>query len=365
MAIHFPDKFKTLAPKDYNAGAWTDRLVSFVDLAPTVLSLAGIPKAPYHQGHAFLGQHMEPEQPHVFGFRGRMDERVDLVRSVRSKRYSYLRQYMPHRIYGQHVSYMFEMPTTQVWKKLYDEGKLKPEQKAFWEPKPSEELYDLENDPDEVNNLALKPNAAQRKVLEDMRGAQRALAARIKDVGILPEHEIHSRANGDAPYTMGHDPKRFDQAKIQAAAERATGPTPASLKDLIAGLKDEDSAVQYWSATGILRMGAKAFPQALEPLKALTAPAPSIVAAEAIARYAHASEQVKATDTLLGYADTAKHGMFLAVPALNSLTELGGAKLKPYRDRIAALPKESKNAAKLENYVPRLIEYLIQLSSVA
>ncbi len=366
MAVHFPDKFRALAPKDYQAGAWTDRLVSFVDLAPTVLSLAGIAKPSYHQGHAFLGQNIEPEQPYVFGFRGRMDERVDMVRSVRSKRYVYLRQYMPHRIYGQHVSYMFEMPTTQVWKKLYDEGKLKPEQKAFWEAKPVEELYDLEADPDEIKNLAVNPNAGQKKVLAEMREAQRSLAARVKDIGFLPEHEIHARAGADAPYTMGHDAKRFNQGKIHAVAERATGPEPASLKDLIAGLADPDSAAQYWYATGILRMGAKAFPQALEALKKVSTPAASIVAAEAIARFGPQAEQAKAMETLLGYADAVKNGPYLAVAALNSLTETGAAKLKPYKDRIAALPKDAQGAVqRAEGYVPRLLEYLLQISSVA
>jgi uncharacterized sulfatase len=364
MAVHIPDRFKSLAPNDYQAGAWTDRLVSFVDLAPTVLSLAGLPKASYHQGFAFLGQHIDPEQPYVHGFRGRMDERIDMVRSVRSKRYVYLRQYMPHRIYGQHVSYMFEMPTTQVWKKAYDAGTLNAEQKKFWEPKPSEELYDLSNDPDEIKNLALNPTADQRKVLLEMRAAQRSLAQRIRDVGFLPEHEIHARSGADAPYTMGHDPARFDPAKIHAAAEQATGPQAASLAACVRGLGDPDSAVQYWYAVGILRQGAKAFPTALAALKKVTSPAPAIVAAEAMARYGPAAEHLSAIETLISYADAAKHGPYLAVAALNSLTEIGPAKLKPYRARIAALPKDSTTSTqRAQGYVPRLLEHLLEIIS--
>ena len=75
------------------------------------------------QGHAFLGQFTEPPQPFVYGFRGRMDERIDLVRSVTDGRYVYVRNYMPHLIYGQHLDYMFQTPTTRVWKQLHDRGK--------------------------------------------------------------------------------------------------------------------------------------------------------------------------------------------------------------------------------------------------
>ena len=95
-----------------------------------------------------------PPQPFLYGFRGRMDERYDLVRSVRDGRYVYVRNYMPHLIYGQYLDYMFQTPTTRVWKQLYDAGKLKPPQTYFWETQAAEELYDLQNDPDEVKNLA-------------------------------------------------------------------------------------------------------------------------------------------------------------------------------------------------------------------
>ncbi len=352
MIVHFPEKYRHLAPKDYAPGGWTERLVSFVDLAPTVLSLAGIPKASYQQGHAFLGQYAEAPRPYVFGFRGRMDERIDMVRSVRSARYTYLRQYHPHRIYGQHVNYMFEMPTVQEWKRVYDEGKATPAQKHFWERKPLEELYDLEKDPDEVNNLALNPTPEQKKVLEEMRAAQRKLAAEIKDVGFLPEHEIHARAAGDAPYTMGHDPKRFDAAKIHAAAEMRT------LAEFTRAMGDADSGVRYWAATGLVGQGEKGV-AALRKALHDGAPNVRILAAESVARFGTEAEQKAAIEILLGYANAETHGPYLAVAALNSLTEVGAAKLKPYRERIAALPKDDKKARqRAQGYVPRLIEHL-------
>ena len=101
-----------------------------------------------------MGKHEAPAQEYGFGFRGRMDERYDMVRSVLGKRYIYIRNYMPHKRYGQHVGYMFVTTTTQVWKRLFDEGKLNDNQSHFWKTNPPEELYDLKEDPDEVNNLA-------------------------------------------------------------------------------------------------------------------------------------------------------------------------------------------------------------------
>src|SRR5262249_27986360 len=148
LIVYIPETFKGLRPPEYRAGGKSDRLVSFVDFAPTLLSLAGIEPPGWMQGHAFLGVYQRPPQPFMYGFRGRMDERLDLVRTVTDGRHVYVRNYMPHKIYGQHIDYMFQTPTTRVWKRLHDEGRLTPAQEAFWGTKEPEELYDLRSDPD-------------------------------------------------------------------------------------------------------------------------------------------------------------------------------------------------------------------------
>ena len=130
LVVYIPEKLKHLRPPEYTRGGRSDRLVSFVDFAPTVLSLAGIQPREWMQGRAFLGKFQESPQPFIYGFRGRMDERFDLVRSVTDGRYVYIRNNMPHKIYGQHIDYMFQTPTTRVWKRLHDEGKLTPVQDA-------------------------------------------------------------------------------------------------------------------------------------------------------------------------------------------------------------------------------------------
>ena len=98
LVVHIPEKYRDLRPADYVPGGTSNRLVSFVDFAPTLLSLAGVKPPGWMQGHAFLGKHTTAPQPFLYGFRGRMDERYDLVRSATDGRYVYVRQYLPqHR----------------------------------------------------------------------------------------------------------------------------------------------------------------------------------------------------------------------------------------------------------------------------
>ena len=122
LIVVIPEKFADLRPDGYETGGTIDRLVGFIDLAPTVLSLAGVEPPEEYQGHAFAGE-FEAESPdYQYGFRGRMDERYDFVRTVGDGRFIYIRNYNPHEIYGQYVSYMFQTPTTAQWRGLLRSG---------------------------------------------------------------------------------------------------------------------------------------------------------------------------------------------------------------------------------------------------
>ena len=108
MIVRFPAKWKHLAPVE--PGRATDELVSFVDLAPTVLSLAGLPAPEYMQGRAFLGEKKAPRpRGYVHVFRGRRGERYDIVRGVRDKRFLYLRNFTPHLPVMQYNGYAWAM----------------------------------------------------------------------------------------------------------------------------------------------------------------------------------------------------------------------------------------------------------------
>ena len=127
--------------------------VSCVDFPPTLLSLAGVRVPDHMDGEVFLGKRVRPRRV-IFGQRSRMDERYDLQRAVRDERYLYIRNYMPHRPYGQNMGYMWQQRGYQDWEQAHLDGDVTPLQEAFWDEKAAEELYDLERDPDQVSNLA-------------------------------------------------------------------------------------------------------------------------------------------------------------------------------------------------------------------
>jgi len=356
LIVHVPEKFKHLAPPEYKTGGTSDRLVGFIDLAPTLLSIAG-EKAPAHmQGHAFMGQNTAPAQKFSFGFRGRMDERYDMVRTVFDGRHVYIRNYMPHKPYGQYLDYMFQTPTTRVWHDLYHAGKLNASQSIFWQTKPAEELYDLEADPDEVNNLATSKDHSN--MLKQMRRAHRNWAAKVRDVGFLPEAEIHSRAGSDSPYEMGHDNSRYDFDAIFQAANVATRKGKKTTEQLPGLIKSDDSAVRYWAAMGYLIRGKNGVRKGREVLVAALedkSPSVRIIAAEALGRYGRNSEAKRAAKVLMQYADPAKNGICLSMSALNALDVIG-EHANPHRDAIAKMARiDPKANSRMRNYANRLI----------
>ncbi|MBM3738713.1 MAG: sulfatase [Acidobacteria bacterium] len=357
MVIHIPAKFAPLAPPEYKAGGVTDRLVSFVDLAPTVLRLAGIQPAAYHQGHAFLAG--SSRHPLIYGFRGRMDERYDMTRSVRDHRFVYLRHYLPDRVYGQHVAYMFETPTTKVWHKMHQDGALNDVQSAFWREKPAEELFDLEADPDETKNLVNSPE--HKSLLAVMRRAQRELALKVRDTGFLPEPEIHSRSQGSTPYEMGHDPAKYPMEKILRAAEQATR-LDTGIDKVLSGFSDTDSAVRYWAAVGVrirkAEPGARTRPHLVKALSD-SSHSVRIVAAEALGRFGSAEDTAKSLEVLLDCADVNRHGPYVAMMALNAIDYLE-AKAAPAKERIRALPRDNKDVdQRIKGKIANLIEKIL------
>jgi len=222
LIIRWPDKIKP--------GTVRDDLVGFVDFAPTVLSIAGVPVPKHMHGQAFLGEPAAPPKEYVFAARDRMDETYDIIRAVRDKRFKYLRNFEPEKPYAQNINYMDEMPTLKEMRRLNAEGKLEGPQKLFFRPtKPVEELYDTVADPYEIHNLADSPE--HQETLKRMRAVLESWMKDTGDMGLIPEAEMNARARPGGKWSVTADPiitpkgGRFDgpvKVRIACATEGAS-----------------------------------------------------------------------------------------------------------------------------------------------
>ena len=177
-------------PEEQFAGQRDHRMISFIDLAPTTLSLAGIVPPEYIQGTAFLGTYVRQEEPHyVFGAADRFDEFTDRIRSARDGQFKYIKNYEPEKSLYADLAYRKNMAVMQELLLLRENDKLTPEQ-ALWfqKPKSNEELYDIVKDPHELKNLAKEPD--YQKDLERLRKACEAWVSEIHDTGLRPEKEL-------------------------------------------------------------------------------------------------------------------------------------------------------------------------------
>ncbi len=170
----------------------SDELVSWVDLVPTILSLAGVPIPDHYQGQVFLGPDQAAPRDYVFAGRGRMDETFDHVRAARDRQYHYIRNYFPQLPWAQRNQYMEIMETTTAIRELHAKGELTgPPAQWMAATKPAEEFYDAEADPEMVRNLADDP--AYREPRDRLRGVLDQAMEAQGDLGRLPERELIER----------------------------------------------------------------------------------------------------------------------------------------------------------------------------
>jgi len=278
--VRIPEKYRKFWPaKEPNSKV--DRLISFVDLFPTMLSLVGAEIPKQLQGEAFLGENVGPDPNYAFMFRDRMDEWYDMSRAVRGKRYRYIHNYMPHRIYGLPIEYLFRAKSLQSWQTAYENGECNDIQGVFWNKKPVEELYDTENDPWEINNLAGDPKYAN--VLEKMRQANRDWLLKINDTGFMPEDERSLRTKDRTIFDYFQSGE-VPIAEILEAADIASFGKVEDKQKLVELLTSKESAVRYWGATGLLLLGDNAKSEIPSLKKAIKDPSVSVavVAAEAL-----------------------------------------------------------------------------------
>ncbi len=184
MIIRWPEKYR---PADVEPGTVDDRMISFVDLAPTILSLAGADVPEHMQGQVVLGDNAE-QREYIYGIRDRVGDVFDRQRAVRDNRYKYMYNFYPEQPVGVHSAYRDGMPITKELWRCYDNNLLNDVQKIWFEPRRVEQLYDTWSDPYELNNVAADPEYAD--VLARMRRAYNAWMAVTPDLSEMPESEM-------------------------------------------------------------------------------------------------------------------------------------------------------------------------------
>jgi len=254
---------------------------------------------------------------------------------------------MPHRVYGQHLNYLWRAPSIRSWEDAYLNGECNETQSIFWEPKPSEELYDTENDPWEVNNLADDP--AYAEVMKKMRKANQHWMLRIRDTGVIPEPSWAVR-RGDQPfYDLMRKDSEIDLERLIEVAEASSLRRFEDINVLIYYLRSEDPAIRYWGATGLLIQGDKsklAIDDLKNALKDDSDPV-AIVAAEALYRL---GEKELAENTLV---EKVSGSEFVSTFAMNviDINDISTPKVK----QAVVAHKSDKN-----QYDQRMVEWLME-----
>ncbi len=189
-------------------------LVAHIDIAATSLEFAGIPVPGYMQGRPLFGSNAKPRE-YVVSARDRCDETVDRIRSVRTTRHKYIRNYYPGRPHLQPNSYKDGKVIVQRLRQLHEEGKLNEVQERvlFSPARQREELYDLRKDPWEVNNLA--GNAVYRKNLLELRNILDRWIRETGDKGEVPEEAYDSEMAVRLADQQDEERRRIIQQNIE------------------------------------------------------------------------------------------------------------------------------------------------------
>ncbi|MGY8793524.1 MAG: family 16 glycoside hydrolase, partial [Woeseiales bacterium] len=271
LMVHFPKKYQHLAPAA--PGTRLDRLVSFVDFAPTVLNLAGQTIPDYMQGIPFLGPKSETERETVYGTRDRVDEVMEMARSVRDKQFLYIRNYMPHLSYNQPSVFSdlgeIRNEITRIAKS--DFGSLTGPQQVYAGPrKPVEEFYDCIADPDNIVNLLdfkrnpenihnllavernPKLNPEHQAALQRLRAAYAKTRSEIQDVGVLPESVMHDLVReGKMPIRDIIEGKTNHAPDLNSAWSAADFVGTPANHTFFNFLSSSNAAERYWGIVGL------------------------------------------------------------------------------------------------------------------
>lgn len=243
LLVRVPERWKHFAPD--MPGSRTDRLVSFVDFAPTVLRLAGLTPPKYMQGISFIdSESAVPNRQYVAGHRDRVDEAFDCSRSLRSRRYLYIRNFMPHLGYHQPTAWPDQGTIRAEISRAALSQELTAPQKHYTNAtRPVEELYDCQLDPLNLTNLA--ESEAHQPILQQLRTALEQQTTAFGDFGFLPESSLADQLTSADTFQMRRS-KAIASAKAMIFAAGQT--ERAGPLDITANKEGSAEARQFWQA---------------------------------------------------------------------------------------------------------------------
>lgn len=329
MIVHVPEKWKSLWPSDYQPGAKTRTPFGFVDLAPSMLDAVGEEVPARMQGRSIFSKE-DDRKKYVYGFRNRMDERYDVSRSICDGRFVYIRNYMPNLPHGQFVDYQQQTDATAIWKKMFDQGELNALQAAFWKPRSFEELYDLQSDPHETNNLAGTPDHKSKQ--QELADALDQKIKSVVDLDLVPESELYQ-----FELTTGR-PRNQYPGETGLSFERlleVAGGTDVKIQDL----KDPQASVRFWALQRLLDSPQKVRQSQIEQVKEMfndRSSSVQIKAAEvAISCEQHLADSI---ELLIRSSDFNNSDYYAAVNALDCLDRYSHHLTSQHLQLIRAVP---------------------------
>ncbi|MEP2775877.1 MAG: sulfatase [Luteolibacter sp.] len=258
MVVYVPKNWKHLVPAE--PGTRIDGFIEFVDLSATVLNLAGAEIPEGIDGEPFLGKGVELEELNkrdtAFGYADRFDEKYDLVRTIRKGDFIYMRSYQPFNIDGLHNFYRYKMLAYLEWREMFRVGELNPVQSQFFEPRPAEILYNVKDDPDEVNNLSGDP--AYVETLIEMRALLQERVKGMPDLSFIPE-PVFLREGLTNPTAYGQKNKE-QIAGLVNIADLSLKPFLEVKQQLGKALDSPEPLERYWAVITCSAFGAQAEP---------------------------------------------------------------------------------------------------------
>ncbi len=329
MIVRVPEKYKAMASVGA-PGSTNDRLINLIDLGPTVLSLAGVAIPEGLSGQPFLGTAQPPDREFIYGARDRIDERFDLVRTVRNRDFRYVRNLMPWRPALQNITYSEQNATRQEMRKLLAEGKLAPQSAQWFQtPRAAEELYDLNADPWELVNLAKDPSHAA--TLKALSAECDSWQLEVRDAHLLPEAMLDvAEQTAGSRWMVLHGPDGRARTEKLLNAAKATAHSVAGQSMVEMPQLDPDPAVRWWQVMACSKApNVGDFKAMLEAEAKSDEPTIRIAAASGLARLGDLTTAAATLGELLSH-----NSVFVQHAAMLEIDEVGPELIALTEDKI-------------------------------